>query len=100
MNYEKIIRQDDGSRVKIRVNIFPARIGNIGMTYSYDVLTCKKGGRTWLELDGNNSYKNRTKEDRIKMRETEKTLITPKEIDDAKLEAWDLLKPSSNNSIL
>lgn len=93
MQHEKIIRKKDGSRVKIIVNFYTDSFRNDGASYNHNVTTCKKGGRKFLELDGGNSYSNRTSIERRKMREVKKETVTPDEILQVKLELWEMMKP-------
>lgn len=66
---ERIFRRDDGSRVKVMVR-FKSHTYT-GAEYVSEVLTCKKGKRTWEEVfdGGDYSYRCLSLKDRQKSRE-------------------------------
>lgn len=93
MNHEKILRRDDGSRVKIKVWFFEYR-GKLD--WRFQTFVCQKGKRTWTSPVNRDDYAWRklNQEDR----KTENirrslTLASPEEVHEALLEAWELLKP-------
>jgi hypothetical protein len=91
--YDKIIKRDDGSRVKIVINVI--FIHN-EIAYRTTVLICIKGKRTWRNATDSNDYTHRalSMEDRVKKDlKNQLTIISESEMLDAKLEAWQQLKP-------
>lgn len=94
---EKIIRREDGSRVKITVGfgeLYGTRFSEHG--YSFSVHTCGKGKRSWFGVIDSDSYIHR----RLSMEEREDSriaesmkVITDDELYLAKHELWTVMKP-------
>lgn len=93
MIYDKIIKRDDGKRVKISINI---SLGLSEISYRSSVRLCGKGKRTWTDVTDSNCYSYRalSMDDRAKKDlENQLTVISESELLEAKLEAWQQLKP-------
>lgn len=71
MKHEKIIKRDNGDRVKISVSIYVESFGN-DFKYNYGVDICPAGRRKFTYGYGE---------------------ATPEEIHQAKLELWEKIKP-------
>ncbi|MCK4704592.1 MAG: hypothetical protein KAT90_03850 [Gammaproteobacteria bacterium] len=94
LKIEEILKREDGSRVKIVVELFEP--SHRTFEYRFHVYTCKKGKRTWMGLVDSNNYSYRTlgmKECReFEIAESMK-IITDDELLNAKLSLWESLKP-------
>lgn len=91
--YEKIIKRDDGLRVKIRTWYFEYQ-GKLEWRFQTSV--CPKGKRTWTSPVNHDRYAWRqlNQEDRKADDICQfLTLASPEEVYDAMLEAWQLLRP-------
>jgi len=93
MRTEKIIKREDGSRVRISAT---PRIGFFDITYKIRVELCDAGKRTWRHTCYSDSYLFR----RLNMEQREEAIyksylehVTEDEIHQARLEAWKSLKP-------
>ena len=93
---EKNIRRDDGSRVKISVSM--RELDRNRIAYKEEVEVCAKGKRTWNRSFSRDDYSYR----RMSMEEREahvlicnRKIATEDEILAAKLELWELLKPTA-----
>lgn len=96
MKHEKILKREDGSRVKICVSIHTKDYGVSNAEFRSFVLTCKKGKRTWCSTYDSNDYRFRA----LPMHEREKfaensqfNSVTKEELKDVKLELWNMIKP-------
>jgi len=96
MKHEKIIKREDGSRVKIVVDV--VAISHRDIEFRSYVLFCEKGKRTWRgTYDANlHSYRKLSMEDRRELeRKSQFSVTSEKEVLDAKLELWQKLKPTA-----
>lgn len=95
MRTEKILRREDGSRVKITVEYYTERYMQ-KQGYSTLVFTCEEGKRTWKPSFDGDCYRYCTLslEDR-KVFEEESQLnhVTEEELLDAKMLLWKMMKP-------
>ena len=92
---EKILRRNDGSRVKIVVDLFSISRGKVD--YRFYVQVCGKGKRTWRDAVNVDSYLYRTlsMEDRRALNISESMkIISDAELLDAKMELWESFKPT------
>ena len=96
MNYDKILKREDGSRVKIDVRISDnLRYGRL--EYSTETSSCEKGKRTWIKTYNTDCYKYRRlsmDERRIFEYDSQFNLVTEIELQEARLELWNKLKPT------
>ena len=93
-SYEKIIKREDGSRVKIFVDLFDVRYGELA--YRTSASTCGKGKRTWYgSFDSNHyMYRQLSMEDRRTYEhESQLDFVSEDELLQAKTELWEKLKP-------
>ena len=93
MTHEQIIKRDDGTRVRIAVRFW---INASRPEYDIYVYTCGKGKRTYrhcFDMDGW-EYRAMSMEVRRTYKQNEYLkFVTQKEINTAKLAAWNLLNP-------
>jgi len=90
---EKILRRDDGLRVKVISKLI--QYSNKA-EYKQYVLVCQKRKRTWISpTDTNNyTYRRLSMEDREKRRVAEmKEFVSETELSCALVELWENLKP-------
>ena len=102
MRHEKIIRREDGSRVKICVSIFVSGYANKHYEYRSHVLTCEKGKRTWKGTYSTNchNYRSLSMDERRKHEhESQFNAVTLDEIHQAKTELWQSIKPYRYNKL-
>ena len=95
MHTEKIIKREDGSRVKIRTHPFIDQ----EVIYKVYVSTCKKGKRTWISAGDSDLYKYRglTMDERRALEyKSFLKVVTEEEIQAARLEIWEAMKPTCN----
>lgn len=91
--YEEMIKRDDGSRVRIRVEL---KISFRGWGYQVLIHHCLPRKRTWSNCYDSDSYEYRklSMEDRrIYAADKELNYISASEIKEAKLKLWENLKP-------
>jgi len=91
---EEILRRDDGSRVKIILELWTPSFGEA--EYRFHVQTCDKGKRTWRGLVNSDNYSYRTlgMEERRSFHTAEcMKIITDVELLDAKMKMWESFKP-------
>jgi len=92
MYHEKIVVNENGDKIKIRVNfwLFADR-----PTYSFDLFICKKGKRKFFNLSFDDyAYRALSLEDRQTYRMNKfKEYVTDDQIFEAKYELWQLLSP-------
>ena len=96
MRYEKILKRQDGSRVRILVE-FRAEWNAIKPVWDFVVHACEKGKRTWTTPCDSNDYSFRklSMEDRAKLiREKSLLLASVEEVESAMLELWETIRPS------
>lgn len=96
MKHEKIIKRPDGTRVKIDVSLYLDIYRN-NAQYDVDVTICAPGKRTFREVYSGDDYLFRklSMQDRAAfILESQLKVVTAEEIYAAKLEAWELLKPT------
>lgn len=95
MRHEKILKRKDGTRVKIYISV---SLSFDGIVYRSDVRICEKGKRTWKPVTDSDSYSYRKlsmRDREIKDLENQLTMISGDELLEAKLEAWQRLKPAN-----
>lgn len=76
MDYEKIIKREDGSRVSITVRLHIERFRQ-SFEYVIDVASCEKSKRTWYYIKPDNIF----------------DYVSNDEILQAKMELWESIKP-------
>lgn len=97
MRYEKIIKRDDGSRVRIDVLYGEYRIGKL--LWRVSVYTCQPRKRTWIDVinRAGHLFRGMTPEQMSAERKRQMLkVVSQSEIHDAMLEAWQMLKPSAD----
>lgn len=93
MRHDKIIRREDGSRVRISVDV---RMDFGDSHYSFNASKCEKGKRTFISPHSDNDYIWRALNtaDRREYQNTKYySICTPLEVYYAYLELWDKAKP-------
>ncbi len=99
MLHEKILKRDDGSRVKILVDFCVVNFSDTGFKFFSDVRTCAKGKRTFNVLNFDDyEYRALTIKERQEFyvqRQLEH--VTKEELLQAKLELWEKMKPTEDN---
>lgn len=96
MRHEKVIKREDGTRVKITVELISYRFVDKALTYDVNVTYCEKGKKTWQPVYDTDSfnYRKLSIEERREFIDAQKLLAaTPAEILSAKLELWEKIKP-------
>lgn len=96
MRHEKILKRQDGSRVRIVAEL------HIGYTdskprWSFYAMTCEPGKRTWRSACDTDSYSYRNldmAERLLAVRDAALSVATKDEIESAMLELWEIVKPS------
>lgn len=93
MTHEKIIVRENGDKVKLLINFFI--LGLNKPTYKLNVYLCEKGKRKFNEITFDSYEYRRLGTDRRKYFEYQEYLnhVTDYEMHEAKLEAWEKLKP-------
>lgn len=96
MNYEKIITREDKSKVLIALSMFMDSYGSRKLSFYVSVATKQPKKRKWNYIDFSNNYTWRA----LSISERRKhnlmeylKVVTREEIYEAKLEAWESLKP-------
>ena len=93
--YEKILRRDDGSRVKIKVRLPGEYNGDID--YPTEVHTCAKRKRTWVPTFDRDDYIYRgmsTEEQDAFKYDSQFKSVSSDELLAAKMELWETFMPS------
>ena len=94
LKYEKIIRREDGSRVRIEIEL---RNDHRSLEYITAVFTCKKRKRTWkptYDRDGYH-YRGLGMDERHEFAyDSQFLVISKEELLEAKTEYWESLRPS------
>jgi len=96
MKHEKIIKRDDGSRIRITVNLV-VEWSRTEPSWSFVVHSCDKGKRTWTSPVNHDDFSWRKlgmEERREEARRRSLTLASTKEVEQAMLELWQKIKPS------
>lgn len=96
MRHEKVIKRDDGTRVKIIVDLTSSRFGDVPLAWDANVMYCEKGKKTWqLVYDSDSfNYRRLSMDERRQFIDAQQLLIaTHTEILAAKLELWEKIKP-------
>ena len=93
MEHEKILRREDGSRVKIEVWVTSCFDSDI--EYESEVYTYEKDREEWVGTwSPGYSYRGLSMEERATHRyNSQFPTITPEELQEAKLELWEKMKP-------
>ena len=96
MRHEKIIKRENGNSVKIEATVYLDSYGTQNAVYSVDVSLRDKGKRIWRYVTDHDSFEYR----KLNLQERklfDKRLflehVTEEEIQAAKEELWQLLKP-------
>lgn len=95
MRHEKIIRRDDGSRVKITVSLTVDYCSN-NANWDFQVHRCEKGKRSWESNVDEFSYTLRSlsiKEQRARTRHLALQLATEEEVKAVMQELLNTIKP-------
>lgn len=96
MKHEKIIKRDDGSRVRITVELVVEWCRNEAR-WSFVVHSCDKGKRKWKTPVNHDDYSWRKlgmEERREEDHRRSLQLASPQEVEEAMLELWQKIKPS------
>jgi hypothetical protein len=101
MQHEKIIKRDDGTQYQITVNVYiSSRFSEEKVSYTCTLLARQKGMKKWLKVPdklGEYAYRALSMEDRKKhQKENMLRYVSSEEIYQAKIEAWEMLKPSKD----
>lgn len=94
MKAEKIIKREDGSRVRIITSLRDSYSNQ--PIYESIVHVCGKGKRTWngTYSDGDFSFRRLSMDERkVFINEKNLEYVTEQELHDAKLELWESIKP-------
>ena len=93
MNYEKLIINPAGDKIKIHVTFFILSTNE--PTYRIELSICPKGKRLFKRLEFDNwSYRKLSMEERRAYEHTEYlTFVTEEQIQEAKIELWHKLSP-------
>lgn len=97
---EKILRREDGSRVKICVELF--EVSHQRMEYRFSVQTCGKGKRTWNDCVDFDDFRYRalSMSERREFEIAESMeIISREELLNAKLSLWESLRPNTYRSL-
>ena len=97
MNFEKIIKRDDGSKVSIRVRFW---INTTRPEYDFYVYTCGKRKRTYQHCFDMDRWEFRSlsmEDGRTYTQKEYLKFVSQEEINTAKLDAWQLLNPLKVN---
>lgn len=95
MKHEKILRRDDGSRVKIEV-LLNTDSYRSGFGYTSRVFSCEKGKRTWVGTYNHDChmYRKLSMDERIRFQyDSQFNLVLETELQEVRLELWDKIKP-------
>ncbi len=99
MRYEKELLREDKSKVLITVRMWMDGFGDSALKYDISVATKQPRKRTWIHLNFSDDYTFRalSMKDRRKFMYNEQLkIVTKEEMQIAKLEAWELLKPKES----
>lgn len=92
MNHEKILKREDGSQYKIRIDVFVTMLST-SAAYRVSVTYRLKGKKNWIDLPEEGPYL-KTREERMQRIERNMyRFVTPTEVYQAKVELWNKLKP-------
>ena len=94
---EKIFKREDGSKVKVTVDLYLITYRRELFTYRTEVRYKRKYGRTWLHLPKDISdwdFRSMSEEERREyLLENRKRFISDEEVYQVQLEYWKSLKP-------
>ena len=96
MKHEKIIKREDGSRVRITVSLL-VEWSRSEPRWSFVVHRCEKGKRTWTTPVNHDDYSWRKlgmEEKRNEDHRRSLTLASKDEVESAMIELWEAIKPS------
>ncbi len=99
MKYEKIIRREDGSRIKISVYVYVDSFGGCKPIYSFETSKCGKGKRTFIYPHNTNDYvwRGLNIKDRKEYSQNKYlSIATKEEVMEAFMELHELMSPSDN----
>lgn len=94
MKHEKIIKREDGTQVKIDVSAYVARLNDL--VYKTMIFTKQPKKRTWIhvQIKEDWNYRSLSTEQRQEKNELHKlNFVTAEELNQAKIELWEKLKP-------
>ena len=92
--HEKILKRENGDRVKITVELFTSHVGKLSTCYyNYQVYICAPKKKTWEHQYTSNQYAYSHLTDKEKQLLRLK-YVTEDELKQAALELWEKLKPS------
>lgn len=95
MKHYKIIRRDDGSRVRLIVSV-DTGLGHRDVVWRVAVSTCEKRRRTWsLVVDSMRyDYRSMSLEDKDRfLLKRSLSVVSREEIESAMLELWESMRP-------
>lgn len=95
MEHEKIIKRDNGTRVKIRVEAYMDSFSGDGPKYSFTASSCEKSKRTFKSPSfPEYEYRKLSMGERRKyMEPLYLTICTREEVNAIYLELWEKMKP-------
>jgi hypothetical protein len=97
MKHEKIIKREDGSRVKILVDLESGWLDRDCVKWEYAVRVCAPNKRTWLRPYDPESFLfrrlNKEDKERFIFKEMLKH-VTKEELQEAAMELWNKIKPT------
>ena len=96
VRHEKHYRRPDGFRVKIVASLYAKASEPDVFVYSHYVMTCKKASRDWRPVFDDMADEYRQLSDDAKryyISSRELLVLSRSEIQQAKLELWEMLKP-------
>ena len=96
MSYEKIFKVEDGSRVKVIINMILPSYGSTNIEWRSSVYICKKNKRTWVNTVNTDDYFYRklSLADRIS-KKIDINYDFSNFIYETKMELWEAIKPSA-----
>ena len=95
MKHEKIIRRDDGSKVRIIVEL-RVELFRDSHSWEFSVDLCQKGKRTWLSSCDIDVYQSRRMEAgqfAIAKQKAALKYVSEQEVELAMLELWEKIRP-------
>ena len=101
MSFETILVREDKSKVLLRILIDHDRYYSDRITYRVQVATKAYRKQSWESIIGYDSWKYRklsTEEREVYIKNKQLEIVTEEEIYQAKLNAWEALKPTMGES--
>lgn len=96
MRHEKIIKRENGNSIKIEVSVYLDNYGSQSAQYNVIVTSKDKGKRNWRYVTSHDSFEYRKLNFRERQLFDDRLFleyVTKEEIQSAKEELWQLLKP-------